>query len=117
MIVEEKHSDVIPYYERLRTYLVTDEVKKSFLIGTRKRNIMWKTESAAYPALTPKGLKQPARWDGFSGKRKFLIFSTSPTKNDSYGENSSVRSRTTARIIPLKEVVRNQCGNLRKNDL
>jgi len=32
MIIEEKHSDAIPFYDRLRDYLVTDEVKNLFLI-------------------------------------------------------------------------------------
>jgi len=30
MIIEEKHNDVIPFYDRLRDYLVTDEVKNLF---------------------------------------------------------------------------------------
>jgi broad specificity phosphatase PhoE/predicted kinase len=103
MIVEEKHSDVIPYYERLRDYLVTDEVKNLFLIRHTETEYNVENRIGGDPALTPKGLKQASALGRFFRKKKISYIFTSPKQRTIHTAKLIRSQQDDCRIIPLKE--------------
>ena len=103
MIIEEKHSDVIPYYERLRDYLVTDEVKNLFLIRHTETEYNIENRIGGDPPLTPKGRKQSLALGRFFKKKKIsYIFTSSKQRTISTARVISAM-QNDCRIIPLKE--------------
>ena len=70
MIIEEKHSDVIPFYERLRDYLVTDEVKNLFLIRHTETEYNVANRIGGDSPLTEKGKEQATALGQFFKKKK-----------------------------------------------
>jgi broad specificity phosphatase PhoE/predicted kinase len=103
MIIEEKRSDVIPYYERLRDYIVTDEVKNLFLIRHTETEYNIKGRIGGDPPLTPKGRKQAMALGRFFKKNKISYIFTS-TKQRTINTARIIGSmQDDCRIIPLRE--------------
>ncbi len=103
MIIEEKHSDVIPYYERLRDYLVTDEVKNLFLIRHTETEFNVTNRIGGDPALTPKGRRQAAALGRFFRKKKISYIFTSSKQRTIKTAGIIASMQDNCRIIPLKE--------------
>ena len=103
MIIDEKHSDVIPYYERLRDYLVTDEVKNLFLIRHTETEYNVEGRIGGDPSLTPKGLKQAAALGRFFRKKKISYIFTSSKQRTIHTAKIIGAMQADCRIIPLKE--------------
>ena len=93
MIVEEKHSDVIPFYERLRDYLVTDEVKNLFLIRHTETDDNVASRIGGDSRLTRKGEKQAKALAEFFKKKKISYIFTS----------GKIRTIDTAKAIGAKQ--------------
>lgn len=103
MIIGEKHSDAIPYYERLRDNLVTDEVKNLFLIRHTETEYNIENRIGGDPPLTRTGRNQAlALGRFFKQKRISYIFTSSKHRTiDTAGVIASMQN--DCRIIPLKE--------------
>jgi len=70
MIIEEKHSDVIPFYDRLRDYLVTDEVRNLFLIRHTETEYNIANRIGGDSPLTKKG-----NGSGYSDDHLWMVYS------------------------------------------
>ena len=77
MIIEEKHSDAIPFYDRLRDYLVTDEVKNLFLIRHTETEYNIANRIGGDSPLTKKGKAQATALGLFFKKKKISYIFTS----------------------------------------
>ncbi|MDI6743580.1 MAG: 6-phosphofructo-2-kinase domain-containing protein, partial [Smithella sp.] len=77
LIVEEKHSDVIPFYERLRDDLVTDEVRNLFLIRHTETEDNRASRIGGDSRLTKKGRAQADALGEFFKKKKISYIFTS----------------------------------------
>ena len=103
MIIEEKRSDVIPFYDRLRDYLVTDEVRNLFLIRHTQTEYNVEGRIGGDPALTAKGRKQALALGRFFEKKKISYIFTS-TKLRTINTAQAIASmQPDCRIIPLRE--------------
>ncbi len=103
MIMEEKRSDVIPFYDRLRDYLVTDEVRNLFLIRHTETEYNIENRIGGDPRLTKKGEKQAlALWRFFKTKKISYIF-TSTKQRTMHTAKAIASLQPDCRIIPLKE--------------
>jgi broad specificity phosphatase PhoE/predicted kinase len=89
MIIEEKHSDAIPFYDRLRDYLVTDEVKNLFLIRHTETEYNIENRIGGDSPLTKKGKEQATALGLFFKKKKISYIFTSKKQ----------RTINTARVI------------------
>jgi broad specificity phosphatase PhoE/predicted kinase len=103
MIIEEKHSDVIPFYERLRDYLVTDEVKNLFLIRHTETEYNIENRIGGDPPLTMKGRKQSLALGRFFKKKKISYIFTSSKQRTINTARVIASMQNDCRIIPLKE--------------
>jgi broad specificity phosphatase PhoE/predicted kinase len=88
-IIEEKHTDAIPLYARLRDYLVTDEVKNLFLIRHAQTEYNVEDRIGGDPGLTQKGREQAEALGHFFARRKISYIFTS----------SKIRTKRTAEAI------------------
>lgn len=103
MIIEEKHSDVIPFYERLRDYLVTDEVKNLFLIRHTETEDNIENRIGGDSKLTEKGRKQAiALGIFFKNKKISYIFTSAKIRTIDTAKAISAM-QDACRIISLKE--------------
>jgi broad specificity phosphatase PhoE/predicted kinase len=103
MIIEEKHSDVIPFYERLRDYLVTDEVKNLFLIRHTETEYNVANRIGGDSKLTKKGRAQAAALGQFFRKRKISYIFTSGRIRTIDTARAICVMQDDCRIISLKE--------------
>ena len=103
MIIEEKHSDAIPFYDRLRDYLVTDEVKNLFLIRHAETEYNMESRIGGDSGLTAKrkGAGQ-SLGPVFREKKYFLHFYQQQAKDNNTAE-AIARKQDNCRIIALKE--------------
>jgi len=102
-IIEEKHTDAISLYARLRDYLVTDEVKNLFLIRHAQTEFNLEDRIGGDPGLTAKGKEQAqALGQFFSGKKISYIFTSSKWRTKRTAE-AIARMQDGCRIIALKE--------------
>lgn len=88
-IIEEKRTDPIPLYARLRDYLVTDEVKNLFLIRHTQTEYNIIDRIGGDPGLTSKGNEQAEALGQFFAKRKISYIFTS----------NKLRTKRTAEAI------------------
>lgn len=103
LIVGEKHSDVIPFYERLRDYLVTDEVRNLFLIRHTETQYNVADRIGGDSNLTNKGREQAkALGEFFREKRISYIFTSGKIRTIDTARAISA-GQNDCRIIPLKE--------------
>lgn len=103
MIIGEKHSDAITYYDRLRDYLVTDEVKNLFLIRHTQTEYNVANRIGGDSPLTPKGREQAAALgDFFKHKKIAYIFTSNKIRTIATASAISIKQKD-CRIIPLKE--------------
>ena len=102
-IMEEKHTDSISLYARLRDYLVTDEVKNLFLIRHTQTEYNMENRIGGDPGLTAKGKEQAeALGHFFAGKKISYIFTSSKLRTKRTAE-AIARTQDECRIIALKE--------------
>ena len=103
MIIEEKRSDVIPYYDRLRDYLVTDEVKNLFLIRHTETEYNVESRIGGDPRLTKRGEKQALSLGRFFQRKKISYIFTSTKQRTMHTAKAIASMQSDCRIIPLKE--------------
>ena len=103
MIIEEKHSDVIPFYDRLRDYLVTDEVKNLFLIRHTETEYNVANRIGGDSPLTKKGKAQAAALGQFFKKKKISYIFTSRKQRTIDTAKAICEMQDDCRIISLKE--------------
>ena len=103
MIIEEKHSDVIPFYERLRDYLVTDEVKNLFLIRHTETEYNIANRIGGDSKLTKKGRAQAKALGDFFKKIKISYIFTSGKIRTIDTARAISEMQDDCRIISLKE--------------
>jgi broad specificity phosphatase PhoE/predicted kinase len=103
MIIKEKHSDVIPFYERLRDYLVTDEVKNLFLIRHTQTQFNVASRIGGNSPLTKKGRTQAKALGEFFKKRKISYIFTSEKTRTMDTARAICEMQDNCRIISLKE--------------
>jgi broad specificity phosphatase PhoE/predicted kinase len=102
-IIEEKHTDSIALYVRLRDYLVTDEVKNLFLIRHTQTEYNLEDRIGGDPGLTEKGREQAeALGQFFNGKKISYIFTSSKLRTRRTAETIAA-NQDHCRIIALKE--------------
>jgi broad specificity phosphatase PhoE/predicted kinase len=103
MIVEEKHSDTIPFYDRLRDYLVTDEVRNLFLIRHTETEYNVANRIGGDSPLTKKGKEQAAALGLFFKKKKISYIFTSKKQRTIDTAKAICEMQGDCRIISLKE--------------
>ncbi|MFA5321113.1 MAG: 6-phosphofructo-2-kinase/fructose-2,6-bisphosphatase [Smithella sp.] len=103
MIIREKHSDVIPFYERLRDYLVTDEVKNLFLIRHTQTEFNVANRIGGNSGLTTKGRAQAVALGQFFKKKKISYIFTSEKTRTMDTARAICEAQDNCRIISLKE--------------
>jgi broad specificity phosphatase PhoE/predicted kinase len=103
MIIEEKHSDVIPFYERLRDYLVTDEVKNLFLIRHTETKDNVENRIGGDSKLTEKGKEQAVALGAFFKNKKISYIFTSAKIRTIDTARAISAMQDDCRIISLKE--------------
>jgi len=103
MIIEEKHSDAIPFYDRLRDYLVTDEVKNLFLIRHTETEYNLVNRIGGDSLLTEKGKAQAIALGLFFKKKKLSYIFTSKKMRTIDTAKVICEMQDNCRIIPLKE--------------
>jgi broad specificity phosphatase PhoE/predicted kinase len=103
MIIREKHSDVIPFYERLRDYLVTDEVKNLFLIRHTQTEYNIASRIGGNSPLTKKGRAQAKALGEFFKKSKISYIFTSEKTRTMDTARAICEVQDNCRIISLKE--------------
>lgn len=102
-IIEEKHTDAIPLYARLRDYLVTDEVRNLFLIRHTQTEYNLVDRIGGDPGLTDRGKKQAeALGLFFSAKKISYIFTSSKLRTRKTAQ-AIAAGQKDCRIIALKE--------------
>ena len=103
MIIEEKHSDAIPFYDRLRDYLVTDEVKNLFLIRHTETEYNIVNRIGGDPLLTEKGKAQATALGQFFKSKKISYIFTSKKRRTIDTARIICEMQNDCRIISLKE--------------
>jgi len=103
MILSEKHSDVIPFYERLRDYLVTDEVKNLFLIRHTETEYNVAGRIGGDSKLTTKGRLQAEALGEFFKKKKISYIFTSEKVRTINTARAICDKQERCRIISLRE--------------
>lgn len=103
MIIDEKQSDVIPFYERLRDYIVTDEVKNLFLIRHTQTEYNIADRIGGDSKLTHKGKAQAAALGQFFRKKKISYIFTSGRIRTIDTARAICSTQDDCRIISLKE--------------
>jgi broad specificity phosphatase PhoE len=103
MIIEEKHSDVIPFYERLRDYLVTDEVRNLFLIRHTETEDNVENRIGGDSKLTEKGREQAAALGTFFKNKKISYIFTSAKIRTIDTAKAISAMQDDCRVISLKE--------------
>lgn len=102
-ILEEKHSDTISLYPRIRDYLVTDVVKNLFLIRHTETNFNIVSRIGGNPSLTPKGIAQAQSLGCFFRKFSLPYIFTSSKKRTMQTAQLIASGREDCTIIPIKE--------------
>jgi hypothetical protein len=103
MIIEEKHNDVIPFYDRLRDYLVTDEVKNLFLIRHTETEYNIVNRIGGDSPLTKKGKAQATALGLFFKKKKISYIFTSKKQRTIDTAKAICEMQDDCRIISLTE--------------
>ena len=102
-IIEEKHTDSIPLYARLRDYLVTDEVKNLFLIRHAQTEYNREDRIGGDSSLTSKGREQAEALGQFFVKKKISYIFTSSKLRTKRTAEAIAGKQGDCRIIALKE--------------
>ena len=103
MIIEEKHSDAIPFYDRLRDYLVTDEVKNLFLIRHTETEDNVENRIGGDSKITEKGTMQATALGAFFKNKKISYVFTSAKIRTIDTARAISAMQDDCRIISLKE--------------
>jgi broad specificity phosphatase PhoE/predicted kinase len=102
-ILEEKHTDSISLYPRIRDYLVTDVVKNLFLIRHTETRYNIANRIGGNPSLTPKGVAQAQSLGRFFQKLALPYIFTSSKKRTMQTAQLIAREQNNCTIIPIKE--------------
>ncbi len=106
-IIEEKHTDSIPLYARLRDYLVTDEVKNLFLIRHTQTEYNMEDRIGGDPGLTAKGREQAEALGQFFAKKKIsYIFTSSKLQNKTNSGSHLPEHRMIAGLSRSKSLMK-----------
>jgi broad specificity phosphatase PhoE len=103
MIIEEKYSDANPFYERLRDYLVTDEVKNLFLVRHTETEYNVANRIGGDSSLTKKGEEQAVALGQFFKKKKISYIFTSKKQRTIDTARVISSMQDDCRIISLQE--------------
>ena len=102
-ILEEKHSDTISLYPRIRDYLVTDVVKNLFLIRHTETGYNIANRIGGNPSLTQKGIAQAQSLGRFFQKLTLPYIFTSSKKRTMQTAQLIASGQENCTIIPIKE--------------
>jgi broad specificity phosphatase PhoE/predicted kinase len=102
-ILEEKHSDTISLYPRIRDYLVTDVVKNLFLIRHTETGYNIANRIGGNPSLTQKGIAQAQSLGRFFQKLSLPYIFTSSKKRTMQTAQLIASGQENCTIIPIKE--------------
>jgi len=102
-ILEEKHSDTISLYPRIRDYLVTDVVKNLFLIRHTETSYNIANRIGGNPSLTQKGITQAQSLGRFFQKIRVPYIFTSSKKRTMQTAQLIASGQKDCTIIPIKE--------------
>jgi broad specificity phosphatase PhoE/predicted kinase len=102
-ILEEKHSDTISLYPRIRDYLVTDVVKNLYLIRHTETSYNVVNRIGGNPLLTEKGITQAQSLGRFFQKLRLPYIFTSSKKRTMQTAELIASGQKDCTIIPIKE--------------
>ena len=102
-IMREEITDSIPYYERIRDFLVTDSVKNLFLIRHGETYFNLENRIGGDSDLTAKGEAQAGALGEFFRNRKIPVIFTSEKKRTIQTAEPISRLQKGCTIIPLGE--------------
>ncbi len=102
-ILKEEIKDDIPYYDRIRDFLVTDIVKNLFLIRHGETYFNLEDRIGGDSGLTETGWEQANALGGYFKKKKVPIIFTSKKKRTIQTAEPIQRLQKNSSIIPLEE--------------
>ena len=102
-ILKEEIKDDIPYYDRIRDFLVTDIVKNLFLIRHGETYFNLEDRIGGDSGLTETGWEQANALGGYFKKKKVPIIFTSKKKRTIETAEPIQRLQENSTIIPLEE--------------
>ena len=102
-ILREDVTDKIPYYERIRDFLVTDSVKNLFLIRHGETFFNVENRIGGDSLLTSNGENQAIRLAGHFKSRKIPVIFTSKKQRTIQTAESICGMQSRCSIIPLEE--------------
>ncbi|MBW2614977.1 MAG: histidine phosphatase family protein [Deltaproteobacteria bacterium] len=102
-ILEEVITGDIPYYERIRDFLVTDTVKNLFLIRHGETYFNLENRIGGDSGLTENGKGQAGKLAGYFKKRKTPVIFTSKKKRTIQTATPIKRLQKDCIVIPLEE--------------
>jgi broad specificity phosphatase PhoE/predicted kinase len=102
-ILEEVITGDIPYYERIRDFLVTDTVKNLFLIRHGETYFNLENRIGGNSGLTENGKDQAWELAGYFKKKKIPIIFTSKKKRTIQTATPIKRLQKDCIVIPLEE--------------
>ncbi len=102
-IMQEEISDDIPYYDRIRDFLVTDTVKNLFLIRHGETYFNLENRIGGDSGLTENGMVQARALAEYFRKKKMPVIFTSKKKRTVQTAEPIKRSQKQSIIIPLDE--------------
>ncbi len=102
-IIRESIIDTIPYYDRIRDFLVTDTVKNLFLLRHGETYFNLEDRIGGDSVLTEKGKAQAEALAEYFKSRKILYIFTSQMKRTIQTAEPICSAQEQCVIIPLKE--------------
>ena len=102
-IIEEEIAEDIPYYERIRDFMVTDIVKNLFLIRHGETYFNLENRIGGDSVLTENGMDQAGVLAGYFAKKKIPVIFTSKKKRTIQTAEPISRLQENCVIIPLEE--------------
>jgi len=102
-ILEEVITGDIPYYERIRDFLVTDTVKNLFLIRHGETYFNLENRIGGDSGLTENGKGQAGKLSGYFKKKKIPVIFTSKKKRTIQTATPIKRLQKDCIVIPLEE--------------
>lgn len=102
-IIEEEILEEVPYYERIRDFLVTDSIKNLFLIRHGETFFNLENRIGGNSSLTESGIKQAKALGKYFQKKKIPVIFTSKKIRTIQTAEPIKQLQKTCIIIPLEE--------------
>lgn len=102
-ILTEEIADAIPYYDRIRDFLVTDTVRNLFLIRHGETDYNLENRIGGDPELTARGQAQAEALARHFSKRRIPIIFTSQKRRATQTAEPIRDRQNQCRIVPLAE--------------